>query len=118
MRLLTGAPPPPRPRPPPNLPPGQPGALDSQASAPGGAVSPVTHRRWLPRGKLRVHHRLAWKAFHLCSSSSSSSLMNCVSWLWSLQPYHAVNPWVPAGSDLASLLLLPQDSGTCSRNNP
>ena len=71
-------------------------------------MSPVTHRRWLPRGKLQAHHRLAWKAFHLCSSSSSS-LMNCVSWLWGLQPYRAVNPWVPAGSDLG----LPLPSSCC-----
>lgn len=40
---------------------------------------------WLPGEKLQVYHRLAWKPFHLCSISSSS-LIICVSWLWSLQP--------------------------------
>ena len=62
--------------------------LDSRTSEPRGTVSPVTHRRWLPRGELQAHHhRLAWKAFHLCSSSSSSLILNnCVSSLFSLQP--------------------------------
>lgn len=79
------------------------GSTDSRTSATRGTLSPVTHRRWLPRGELQEHHRLAWKAFHLCSSSSSSLIINnCVSSLCSLQPSPRCKCWVPAGSTWGS----------------
>lgn len=79
------------------------GSTDSRTSATRGTLSPVTHRRWLPRGELQEHHRLAWKAFHLCSSSSSSLIINnCVSSLCSLQPSPRCKSGVPAGSTWGS----------------
>lgn len=100
--------------------------LDSRTSAPKGSVSPVTHRRWLPRGELQAHHRLAWKAFHLCSSSSSSLIINNrLSSLCSLQPSPRCKSlgacWLDLGLPLPSpscCLPIPRVSGTSGRNEP